>query len=188
MEFNITAICSLPTSELLLQLHSSTYLPATGGGFPLHCCKVPTSIWKILAQLGRSAFWTHTEKMRFQCVLVPFHSYYMGNYSDLQSQASTGLQSHFDVFQVYSGQNSRHGIDPQLCSELKMSQTLYNSSPEYVGQLLHSQRLQLCLPFSGDCLKVGAIPPTPLNLPAATVLQSPTLPTLSSNLHDFARR
>ena len=77
--------CSYNHMVSLPQLYRSTYLLVTRGGFLLHCCKVPTSIWKILAQLGRSAFWTHTEKMRFQCVLVPFHPYYMGNYSDLQS-------------------------------------------------------------------------------------------------------
>ena len=53
--------------------------------FPYTAARSLPLIWKILAQLGRSAFWTHTEKMRFQCVLVPFHPYYMGNYSDLQS-------------------------------------------------------------------------------------------------------
>ena len=56
MEFNITAICSLPTSELLLQLHSSTYLPATGGGFPLHCCKVPTSNLEDSRPTGKKRF------------------------------------------------------------------------------------------------------------------------------------
>ena len=61
----------------------------------------------------------------------------------------------FWSFQVYSGQISRPGIDPQLCTELKMSHTFYNSSPECVEQLWLLHRLQLCLLYPGDCFKVA---------------------------------
>ena len=67
---------------------------------------------------------------------------------------------------MYSGQISRPGIDPQLCTELKMSHTFYNSSPECVEQLWLLHRLQLCLLYPGDCFKVAprltfASPPAP---------------------------
>ena len=77
--------CSYNHMVSLPQLYRSTYLLVTRGGFLLHCCKVPTSIWKILPQLGRSAFWTNNGKISFQRVPDPFHSYFMGNYSNLHS-------------------------------------------------------------------------------------------------------
>ena len=52
--------CSYNHMVSLPQLYRSTYLLVTRGGFLLHCCKVPTSILKMLQPTWEEALFRPT--------------------------------------------------------------------------------------------------------------------------------
>ena len=141
--FNYTALPIFLSLEEVFSYTAARYLPLSGRFCPNweEALFGPT-MGKSVSSVFQTHF-THTTWGTTQ-IFIP--------------RLLLGSRAILAFFKCTADKNSRHGIDPQLCSELKMSQTLYNSSPEYVGQLLHCQRLQLCLPFSGDCLKVGTEP------------------------------